>query len=229
MTSSTGTWSGPFGYAGGFGYQEDASGLKLLGHRYYDSSTGRFLTGDPAKDGRNWYSYCDGNPMTRTDASGYWQLTLQGQLSIVPGLGSASAGGGIEIGDYGIGGTGSVGIGAGAGISAGPAVDLSYNWEPQDRGTGGSTGWAVGINILIVNFELAIDDKGHASGIGISIGPGEGASAYGERRWTKYSVAPWAYFQDMFPTNTYIAPYTDPSPQLEEGMPRRLGTSPIWN
>ena len=46
VASSTGTWTGPFGYAGGFGYQEDATGLKLLGHRYYDSSTGRFLTRD---------------------------------------------------------------------------------------------------------------------------------------------------------------------------------------
>jgi RHS repeat-associated protein len=45
VTSSTGTWKGGFGYAGDFGYQEDASGLKLLGHRYYDSSTGRFLPG----------------------------------------------------------------------------------------------------------------------------------------------------------------------------------------
>ncbi|MCU0316911.1 MAG: hypothetical protein MUC92_09990 [Fimbriimonadaceae bacterium] len=40
-----------------FGYQEDATGLKLLGHRYYDSSTGRFRTRDPIKDGRNWFSY----------------------------------------------------------------------------------------------------------------------------------------------------------------------------
>ncbi|MFO0044605.1 MAG: RHS repeat-associated core domain-containing protein, partial [Armatimonadota bacterium] len=47
--SSTGTWQGAFGYAGDFGYQEDASGLKLLGHRYYDSSTGRFLTRDRTK------------------------------------------------------------------------------------------------------------------------------------------------------------------------------------
>ncbi len=59
--TSTGTWKGPFGYAGSFGYQEDAdSSLKLLGHRYYDASTGRFLTRDPIKDGRNWYAYGSG-------------------------------------------------------------------------------------------------------------------------------------------------------------------------
>jgi len=70
MASSTGTWTGPFGYAGGFGYQEDATGLKLLGHRYYDSSTGRFLTRDPIKDGRNWYAYCENDPISLIDPEG---------------------------------------------------------------------------------------------------------------------------------------------------------------
>jgi RHS repeat-associated protein len=51
--SQNGTWKGPFGYSGKAGYQEDESGLQLLGHRYYDSSTGRFITRDPIKDGRN--------------------------------------------------------------------------------------------------------------------------------------------------------------------------------
>jgi RHS repeat-associated protein len=55
LTGSSGTWSGPFGYAGGFGYQEDPDhGLRLLGHRYYDSSTGRLISKDPIGDGRNW-------------------------------------------------------------------------------------------------------------------------------------------------------------------------------
>ncbi|MCU0315330.1 MAG: RHS repeat-associated core domain-containing protein [Fimbriimonadaceae bacterium] len=72
LISSTGTWGSAFGYAGGFGYQEDATGLKLLGHRYYDSTTGRFLTRDPIKDGRNWYSYGAGqaNPVTGADPTG---------------------------------------------------------------------------------------------------------------------------------------------------------------
>jgi RHS repeat-associated protein len=70
VTNSTGTWKGPFGYSGAAGYQEDETGLQLLGHRYYDPSTGRFLTRDPIKDGRNWYSYCDNNPLNCTDADG---------------------------------------------------------------------------------------------------------------------------------------------------------------
>jgi RHS repeat-associated protein len=71
VTSSNGTWQGMFGYAGGYGYQEDSvTGLKLLGHRYYDSATGSFISKDPAKSGRNWYGYCSNNPITFTDPSG---------------------------------------------------------------------------------------------------------------------------------------------------------------
>ena len=74
--SSTGSWQGAFGYAGGFGYQEDTNGFKLLGHRYYDPSTGRFLTRDPAKDGRNWYVYCGNNPLNSVDDIGLGDRSL---------------------------------------------------------------------------------------------------------------------------------------------------------
>jgi RHS repeat-associated protein len=75
---STGSSASPFGFAGQHGYQEDAdSGLKLLGHRYYDASTGRFLTRDRAKDGRNWYGYCENNPLKYVDPDGF-KLNLVG-------------------------------------------------------------------------------------------------------------------------------------------------------
>ena len=79
VIASTGTWKSPFGNAGKFGYQEDPdTGLKLLGHRYYDSSTGRFLIRDPAKAGRNWYGYCGNSPVGRMDATGYeWHDPVQ--------------------------------------------------------------------------------------------------------------------------------------------------------
>ncbi len=69
--SSSGVWKGRFAYGGPYGYQEDPdTGLRLLGHRYYDSSAGRFLTRDPIKDGRNWYVYCGSNPVTGVDPTG---------------------------------------------------------------------------------------------------------------------------------------------------------------
>ena len=71
LTSSSGSTPTPFGFAGAWGYQEDPdSGLKLLGHRYYDSSTGRFLARDSAEDGRNWYSYFENNPLKWADPEG---------------------------------------------------------------------------------------------------------------------------------------------------------------
>lgn len=73
--ASSGTWSGPFGYGGAFGYQsEPDSGLQLLGHRYYDPSSGRFLSRDKARDGRNWYGYCGNAPLVQVDPSGLQSL-----------------------------------------------------------------------------------------------------------------------------------------------------------
>ncbi|MFN7403818.1 MAG: RHS repeat-associated core domain-containing protein [Armatimonadota bacterium] len=83
--SATGTWKGPFGYAGGFGYQEDSSGLKLLGHRYYDPTTGRFLSRDPIGAGRNWYVYASGNPINFTDPGGLERIIVFGNLDYVFG------------------------------------------------------------------------------------------------------------------------------------------------
>jgi RHS repeat-associated protein len=76
--SSTGTWAGPFQYGGPFGYQTDSdSGLKLLGHRYYDASTGRFLSKDVAKDGRNWFAYCNSNPIAFADPDGLYDKRVE--------------------------------------------------------------------------------------------------------------------------------------------------------
>ncbi len=73
--SSSGVWKGRFAYGGPHGYQEDPdTGLRLLGHRYYDSSTGRFLTRDPIKDGRNWYVYCGNDPVSQVDPTGLESL-----------------------------------------------------------------------------------------------------------------------------------------------------------
>ena len=58
----------PFGYCGE--YTDKESGLVYLRNRYYDSSTGSFITEDPIKDGNNWYGYCIGNPVNYSDNDG---------------------------------------------------------------------------------------------------------------------------------------------------------------
>ena len=66
----------PFGYSGE--YLDNETGLIYLRNRYYDSSTGRFITEDPAKDGTNWYSYCAGDPVNFVDPWGLEYVIISG-------------------------------------------------------------------------------------------------------------------------------------------------------
>jgi len=91
-----GGWQGPFGYGGPYGYQTDPDhGLMLLGHRYYEAETGRFLTRDPIKDGRNWYGYCGNDPVNSADPSG-----LRQSESYIQDVGQVFAGYGDAIGQF---------------------------------------------------------------------------------------------------------------------------------
>ncbi|MFW6016718.1 MAG: RHS repeat domain-containing protein, partial [bacterium] len=45
-------------------------GLTYIRARFYDPAVGRFITKDPVRDGFNWYSYCNGNPVGFVDNNG---------------------------------------------------------------------------------------------------------------------------------------------------------------
>jgi len=71
--ASTAAVTDPFTYRAQSGYYTDTeTGLLLLGQRYYDTSTGRFLTRDPmgSNGGLNLYSYVGNNPANSSDPSG---------------------------------------------------------------------------------------------------------------------------------------------------------------
>ncbi|MDX2065786.1 MAG: RHS repeat-associated core domain-containing protein, partial [Fimbriimonadaceae bacterium] len=128
VAAVSGTWVGPFGFAGNWGYQEDGdSGLQLLGHRYYDPSTGRFLTRDPIKDGRNWYTYCENNPLTEVDPDGLQVIAPPPPpVGLGAGLPGAVGGGGAAGGAIGGGLAGPVLAGVvvfGLGWWAGRKID----------------------------------------------------------------------------------------------------------
>ena len=106
LLSSAGSSASPFGYVGAFGYAEDAdSGLRLVGHRYYDSSIGRFMTRDPWKSSGNWYSYCNQRPTVAVDPSGLTAISVESHpINLPPGMAStivrlipSSDGGTIEL------------------------------------------------------------------------------------------------------------------------------------
>ena len=66
-------------FAGQKGYQnDDATGMQLLGARYYLPKLGRFLTQDPIghEGGLNLYAYCDDSPLMAVDPSGTQDMGL---------------------------------------------------------------------------------------------------------------------------------------------------------
>ena len=67
--AESGSVSTPFGYAGE--YTDAETGFQYLRARYYDPTTGQFLTKDPiAPTTRETYGYVAGNPLNATDPLG---------------------------------------------------------------------------------------------------------------------------------------------------------------
>jgi len=75
VTNFTGSLSNPFGY-NGREYDEE-TGLDYYRARYYDSTTGRFISEDSIRfgGGNNFYSYVGNNPTNLTDPLGLRSLT----------------------------------------------------------------------------------------------------------------------------------------------------------
>jgi len=85
--SGSGSTPTPFGFAGKAGYQSDPeTGLMRLGHRYYDNSTGHFISRDKILDGYNWYAYCGNDPVNSVDATGLWFETAIDVICLIVDL-----------------------------------------------------------------------------------------------------------------------------------------------
>ena len=69
------------GFQGEWGaYTDTETGLVLMGHRYYDAGTGRFLTRDPIgyNGGINLYGFTGNNPVNENDPNGFAGGTVVG-------------------------------------------------------------------------------------------------------------------------------------------------------
>ncbi len=97
VVARTGTNSTQKGFVSDEGYQEDGeSGYKLLGHRYYDAESGRFLSRDPIQNGCNWYTYCENNPLVWVDPEGLQVAVGAGAGGLTVLAGEVAAGGGFN-------------------------------------------------------------------------------------------------------------------------------------
>lgn len=198
LVSSTGSSSSPFGFAGDWGYQEDAdTGVKLLGHRYYDASTGRFLTRDPIRFGRNWYGYVANSPTSAVDPLGLRAISINLGVQVIIGVWSGSLGISLDIGHDGIGVSAQIGSGWAAGLYAGCGVGVSYdeNFSFFDPGIANQQGTAWGIATPIASVELtgpAGMTSDSITGGGVLVGPGLYGGAYAEqRRRGTIPIATW--------------------------------------
>ena len=62
--------SGEAKYTYGGKELDDGTNLYYFNARYYDAEVGRFISVDPAKDGGNWYVFCNNNPLRFVDPTG---------------------------------------------------------------------------------------------------------------------------------------------------------------
>jgi RHS repeat-associated protein len=152
-----------YGYAGAWGYQDDALGTPgwtgpaalHVGARYYDPALGRFLGRDPMGifGGVNAYGYGLGNPVSMIDPSGRFTL---GEVATTVAIGATLGGlsNGVQSGswswkDAAVGAAGgAVGMGVGlinptlggaAGGFTGGLVSCAINWEAPGWRLVGST------------------------------------------------------------------------------------------
>ncbi len=76
IQSSAQTIANPFQFGGQLGVMAQGNGLNIMGARFYDPATGRFLSRDPIgiAGGGNIYEYATNNPVTQADPTGFYPV-----------------------------------------------------------------------------------------------------------------------------------------------------------
>ena len=83
--AASGSTSSPYQFGATSGYRGDGDvGIMQVGARYYDPSTGNFLTRDTDLN-QLAYVYCGDDPVNKVDPSGHWSLSSRLQHDFVYG------------------------------------------------------------------------------------------------------------------------------------------------
>ncbi len=173
----------PFGFAGTL----NVAGSIYYDHaRYYDGTTDRFLSQDPAgiAGGANLFAYAGGDPINNVDPSGKTTATVSINLSFSLGFLTVQAQVGFAVddsGDVGFFYAGGGGATAPSGIQAqaGVGFSLSNAQTINDLAgpfTNASAGLGDGVDVQVDGY-TGSSDHGQVTGYGGSVGVGFGASA----------------------------------------------------
>jgi RHS repeat-associated protein len=131
----------PFGFAGGY---TDPTGLIYLVDRYYDSTTGQFLTVDPRVDQTGQpYAYTGDDPVNDVDPMGLDVYEDEGGGEVGPAGGGIIGAGGPGGGAYGGGGSGPLDVYGWTELNGASGVwlspDGSISFTPPFEAAGAAT------------------------------------------------------------------------------------------
>ncbi len=235
VTSHTGTATTDLQYDGQ--YTDAETGFQYLRARYYDPSTGQFLTVDPASSATGApYSYAAASPLNASDPSGLSAVgtCASGSVSghIVIGLSGSFevcewAGSGWSATTVSVGGAG--GVGLGGGVDGGVADAITDANSPAGLG-----GWGCTIGVsgdVVGGADLSADCLGGGAEIGVNVGADAGASADigADYTWVVVSNGdlnsgvPW-FIRDIYNNNaaSLPGPYAPQGPS--DGQPLCVAT-----
>jgi RHS repeat-associated protein len=216
LTASTGSITNPLRFAGQ--YWDGESNLYYLRARYYDPSTGQFLSRDPAvATTREPYTYVDDNPLNGVDPSGLlcWQFwdaskcnnpltSRTGTVGVCGDFSFTYVVGGVKVegcgvvrldrgAPVGVGVTGTGGLGAGVGVGGGATINFQVSNAQQISSLGKGFTYvsaAVGAGPSgAAGLAAGIDDCNRLVGVAeAGVGPGAGVSGQVGESWTYYKT-----------------------------------------
>jgi RHS repeat-associated protein len=216
ITSHTGSATTDLQYDGQ--YTDPETGFQYLRARYYDPSTGQFLTQDPAfSTTQSRYGYASNQPVDQRDPSGLWAIAIcggaSGQVAAIEAAGVSGedcfweGGTGLlpswQADTFTVTASGGVGLRAGANLNLGGQINWSISTPQQLAGVGCSISVSGGV---VGGASLSAGCGGDSFGAGVSFGPDLGASAgvgvgATDVLWSSTGYSGWGPGGSPFPTD----------------------------